>query len=152
MCAAGKKVWEIRSRPTKRMSKAGRAGSAEDKEKAGSADGSAGGSAGGSAEDKEKVHQRLPSTERLWEVLGEGKGKGKRKGKGNVVMQRARARARSRARARASPKANPEREAWIHEERNLSFGEKGERHPNFGEKLSDEQKLKISAANKGEQR
>ena len=50
------------------------------------------------------------------------------------------------------PKANPEREAWIHEERNLSFGEKGERHPNFGEKLSDEQKLKISAANKGEQR
>ena len=36
--------------------------------------------------------------------------------------------------------------------RNLSFGEKGERHPNFGEKLSDEQKLKISAANKGEQR
>ena len=67
-------------------------------------------------------------------------------------MQRARARARSRARARASPKANPEREAWIHEERNLSFGEKGERHPNFGEKLSDEQKLKISAANKGEQR
>ena len=30
--------------------------------------------------------------------------------------------------------------------RNLSFGEKGERHPNFGEKLSDEQKLKISAA------
>ena len=29
--------------------------------------------------------------------------------------------------------------------RNLSFGEKGERHPNFGEKLSDEQKLKIYA-------
>ena len=85
MSAAGKKVWEIRSRPTKRMSKAGRAGSAEGKEKAGSA----GGSAGGSAEDKEKVHQRIPSTERLWEVLGEGKGKGKRKGKGNVVMQRA---------------------------------------------------------------
>ena len=47
---------------------------------------------------KEKVHQRIPSTDRLWEVLGEGKGKGKRKGKGNVVMQRARARARARAR------------------------------------------------------
>ena len=93
--AAGKKMWEIRSRPTERMSKAGRAGSAEGKEKAGivgcSAGGSTGGSAGGSAEDKEKVHQRIPSTERLWEVLGEGKRKG------NVVMQKARARARASA-------------------------------------------------------
>ena len=73
-------------------------------------------------------------------------------GRGRVGCSAPGARARARARARASPKANPEREAWIHEERNLSFGEKGERHPNFGEKLSDEQKLKISAANKGEQR
>ena len=53
----------------------------------------------------DEVHKRFPSTERLWEVVGEGNGKKKRKG--DVVRQKAKARNMLKARARASPSASP---------------------------------------------